>query len=93
MSLQGAFWRFAHERYQTRKPSKLFEAACLLWGLFWSVVFTSSVIWASVGVVGFFLILTFAVGPVAIGLLHRRIRMVREGGADALYRKRLANNG
>ena len=93
MSLQGPFWRFAHQRYQTRKPSRLFEIACLLWGLFWLIVFATSVIWASVGIVGFLMMLVFSAGPIAIALLHRRIRLVRENGSDALYRKRLASNG
>ena len=93
MSIRGAFWRFAHKRYQRRKPSKRFEVLMFGWGAFWFLIYAISFFsdWVRVSNVAGALV--FAGLPLLIGALHRRIRLERASGPDALYRKRLAANG
>jgi ACR3 family arsenite efflux pump ArsB len=92
MNVRGAFWRFAHWRYHPRRPSRVVEITLFTWGCFFAAAFLVSFVtdWAKVtNYVG----AVFFVGvPLSIGFLHRRIRLERSKGNDALYRKRLATN-
>lgn len=91
--MRAAFWRFAHSHYQTKKPLLLAEVALFVWFTFFALAYGSAMLagWLPTiieTVVGMMLI----VGPLAIGLLHRRIRIEAAKGPDALYRKRIAAN-
>ena len=91
--MKAAFWRFAHSHYQTKKPLLLAEVALFVWFTFFALVYGSAMLagWLPTiieTVVGVMLV----VGPLALGLLHRRIRIEAAKGPDALYRKRIAAN-
>ncbi len=90
MSLSAAFWRFAHERYQTRKPSLAFEFLCFGWASFWALALTAG---AVTGIGPFAGYLVFAIPwvgvPMALAIAHRTIRLEKRKGDDALFRKRL----
>lgn len=91
--MRAAFWRFAHSHYQTKKPLLLAEVAMFVWFTFFALVYGSAMLagWLPTIieiVVGVMLV----VGPLALGLLHRRIRIEAAKGPDALYRKRIAAN-
>ncbi len=92
-TVKAAFWRFAHSHYQTKKPLFLAEAALFVWFTFFALVYGSAVLagWLPTiieTVVGVMLVF----GPLALGLMHRRIRIEAAKGPDALYRKRVAVN-
>lgn len=89
--MKAAFWRFAHSHYQTIKPLVLAEVALFVWFTFFAIVYGCAVRagWLPTfieTVVGIMLV----VSPLALGLLHRRIRIEAAKGPDALYRKRIA---
>lgn len=73
------------------KPLFLAEVALFGWFTFFALVYGSAVLagWlptiieTAVGVM-------LVVGPLVLGLLHRRIRIEAAKGPDALYRKRIA---
>ncbi|PHQ62830.1 hypothetical protein [Sphingobium yanoikuyae] len=91
--MKAAFWRFAHSRYQGRKPMLLTDIAAFMWFGFFVLVYGSaiiagwlpSVIEAAVGIL-------LIGGPLLIGILHRRIRIEAAKAPDALYRKRIETN-
>lgn len=88
--MKAAFWRFAHKRYQIRKPSVLIDILAFTWFGFWALVYGSAVLagWvpsAPEALAGFALIGL----PLAFGVLHRRIRIEASKAPDALYRKRI----
>jgi len=91
LSVKAAFWRFAHRRYQIRKPSILAEAALFVWGGLWNVVFVASFVSDWVRVTNYIGTVIFAGLPLAMGFMHRRIRIERAKGTDALYRKRISS--
>jgi hypothetical protein len=64
-----------------------------MWGGLFVVVYLIGLLAGAVRSIHLAGFLLFAVLPIAIGLLHRKIRIVRADGADALYRRRLATNG
>jgi len=91
--MKAAFWRFAHRRYQTRRPRLLFEISAFLWGGLFLFLYGAALCMnfrANLPVLPAGLILSFV--PLALGFLHRRIRIEWLKGGDALYRKRLATN-
>ncbi|WP_230482101.1 hypothetical protein [Sphingomonas sp. Leaf21] len=88
--MKAAFWRFAHQRYQSRLPSRLTDYAGLAWALFFALVYAAALLagwWPNVpeAMVGAVLI----GAPLTLGILHRRIRLEASKGPDALYRKRV----
>lgn len=92
--MRAAFWRFAHRRYQGRKPKLLTDIAAFVWFTLFALVYggalakgwlPSTIIEAVVGIA--------LVGvPLTVGVLHRRIRIEAAKAPDALYRKRLEAN-
>ncbi|MDJ0641248.1 MAG: hypothetical protein QNJ15_00390 [Erythrobacter sp.] len=90
MSFTAAFWRFAHERYQIRKPSVAFEYACFVWACFWTFVLVAGAVADPGHIVGYLVFAIPSVGiSVALAIAHRKIRLEKRKGDDALYRKRL----
>lgn len=88
MGIRAAFWLAAHRRYQIRKPSIGAECAALTWFAFFAFVYGAALLkgWRTDftgAVIGFALVGV----PLIYVLAHRSIRIVRNKGADALYRK------
>jgi len=91
--VKAAFWRLAHSHYQTKRPLLLAQVALFVWFTFFALAYGSAMLagWLPSmieTVVGVMLV----VGPLVLGLLHRRIRIEVAKGPDALYRKRIASN-
>ncbi|MBO9623661.1 MAG: hypothetical protein J7500_13215 [Sphingomonas sp.] len=91
--MRAAFWRFAHQRYQTRKPLILADVAAFSWFAFFALVYGAALLAGWVpdvmeALVGILLV----GGPLMLGVLHRRIRIEAAKSPDALYRKRLQTN-
>jgi hypothetical protein len=88
--MKAAFWRFAHMRYQGRKPALLTDIAAFTWFTFFALVYGCALLagWRPdilEAVVG-----TILIGvPLVGGVLHRRIRLEAAKAPDALYRKRI----
>ncbi len=93
MNLRGVFWRFAHKRYHVRKPSIGFEIALFVWGGIFLVSFFTSFVTDWVRVTNVAGAIIFVFFPLTIAFLHRRIRLERAKGPEALYRKRVMTNG
>lgn len=93
LNLKAAFWRFAHWRYNSRKPSILPEIACFMWGGFWLFVYAAGFIADANYTLGY---LPFGIAatalPLTIGLFHRHIRLETLKGSNALYLKWLDAN-
>ena len=94
MNWRRAFWRYAHRRYQLRKPSVLWErlafGVAMFFGFIYAVAFWNDFegnLEVIPGVIG------FVVLPLALAIAHRRIRLERAKGGDTLYRKLLEYNG
>lgn len=93
MSLRRTFWRYAYRRYQIRKPSVLRERLAFGVAIFFALIYAIA-FWNDFernlevlpGVIG------FVVLPLALAVAHRRIRLERAKGRDALYRKLLASS-
>ena len=93
MNWTRGFWRFAHRRYQIRKPSVVRERLAFGIAAFFGFIYAIA-FWHDFegnlevipGVVGFVAL------PLFLAISHRRIRLERAKGADALYRKMLATN-
>jgi len=86
-----AFWRFAYKRYRGRRPSRLFELLLFSWATLFLAAYGGALIADFRYGLGFVIPGLFVVGlPLTFGLMHRRIRLERAKGPDALYRKRLA---
>ena len=88
--MRAAFWRFAHQHYQSRKPLILVDVAAFTWFAFFAVVYGAALLagWLP-NFIGVLVGLLLVGGPLALGVLHRRIRIEAAKGPDALYRKRL----
>jgi hypothetical protein len=88
--MRAAFWKFAHKRYQSRRPHVLVEFAAFSWFTFFTVVYGAALAagWIpdlTEALVGIALVAL----PFTAGVLHRRIRVEANKSPDALYRKRL----
>ena len=93
MKVRAAFWRFAHWRYNSRKPQLVTELACFTWSGFWSLVYVTGFIADTRQILGYLPFGSVVIGlPLAVGLLHRRIRLERLKGDNALYLKWLDAN-
>ncbi len=89
--LRAAFWRFAHKRYQMRKPMFLLELLGFLWSGFWGLLYAAALVIDPTQLVRSIPFLFVWIGiPLGITIAYRRIRREREKGDDALYRKRLS---
>lgn len=92
MRLKGAFWRFAHQRYQMRKPRWQWELIAFFWAGFFGLAYVIGLVADFRGTVAILPgAILFVVTPALLGWLHRVIRLERNKGSDALYRKRLAS--
>ena len=89
--MKAAFWRFAHRRYQGRKPMLLTDIAAFVWFTLFALVYggalakgwlPSTITEAVVGIV-------LIGAPFTVGVLHRRSRIEAAKAPDALYRKRV----
>lgn len=88
--MKAAFWRFAHMRYQGRKPMLLTDIAAFTWFTFFALVYGCAVLAGWKPGIPEALVGTVLVGlPLVGGVLHRRIRLEAAKGPDALYRKRI----
>lgn len=94
MNWRRAFWRYAYRRYQIRKPSVAWErlafGVAMFFGFIYAVAFWNDFqanLDVIPGVIGFVAL------PLALAIAHRRIRLERAKGGDALYRKMLEHNG
>lgn len=88
--MKAAFWRFAHQRYQNRKPLLLVDAAAFTWFALFALIYGAALLAGWLPdfievIVGLLLV----GGPSMVGVLHRRIRIEAAKAPDALYRKRL----
>jgi hypothetical protein len=94
VKLKRSFWRFAHRRYQIAKPGVLAEVAAFVWFGFFASVYAGAILagWRA-GFLQALVGLVLTVTPFAIGMAHRRIRIERAKGPDALYRKRSEYGG
>lgn len=86
--MKAAFWRLAFKLYSRRKPSRGFELFAL-WGVgamaaLYAYALTDTPSLAN----GLRLVIALLI--VAIGLAHRRVRLEREKGPNALYAKAFA---
>lgn len=88
--MKAAFWRFAHMRYQGRKPMLLTDIAAFTWFTCYALVYGCAVLAGWKPGIAEALVGTVLVGlPLVGGVLHRRIRLEAAKGPDALYRKRI----
>lgn len=91
MNWTRAFWRYAHRRYQIRKPSLLRERLAFglagFFGFIYAVAFWHDFEGNLEVIPG---VLALVVLPLFLAIAHRRIRLERAKGGDALYRKMLA---
>ncbi|OWK33160.1 hypothetical protein [Sphingomonas dokdonensis] len=96
--MSGMFWRFAHQRYHVRPPSRITELAALTGAVFFIIVYGAALLdgWplgTADALIGIALIGIALIGiPLASGIMHRRIRLEASKGPDALCRKRIATN-
>lgn len=94
MSFRRTFWRFAHRRYQMRQPSVVWEVLGFGTAAFFSCIYAIAFLKDFEGQIrtapGLIL---FVILPLTFAVAHRRIRLERKKGSDALYRKMLATNG
>jgi len=88
MPMSDWFWRLAFKIYNNRKPSLRFEAFAIGGGAIFAILYAVGVLLNPT--FGNTLRLIVAAAIVALGLAHRRIRLERQKGTDALYRKMLA---
>jgi hypothetical protein len=92
--MRAAFWRFAHKRYQIRKPLLLVDVAAFSWFAFFALIYGAALLAGWVPDVMEALVgLLLVGGPLMLGVLHLRIRIEAAKSLDALYRKRLQTNG
>jgi uncharacterized membrane protein (DUF485 family) len=92
--MKAAFWRFAHGLYQGRKPKLITEVAAFVWFAFFAFIYAGAFIagWMPTSIVEA-IVGTALIGvPLAVGILHRRIRIEAVKAPDALYRKRIENS-
>ena len=88
--MKAAFWRFAHQHYQSRKPLLLVDAAAFTWFAFSALIYGAALLAGWLPDFIELLVGLFLVGsPLLVGVLHRRIRIEATKSPDALYRKRL----
>lgn len=89
--MRERFWAFAHRHYHGKKPGRLVEAAFLVWGVFFVLVYVSAIVSGWVPQFGEAILgIVLTAAPIIIGLGHWRIRAEAAKGGDALYRKLLA---
>lgn len=88
--MKAAFWRFAHQHYQSRRPLLLVDAAAFTWFAFFALIYGSALLadWVP-NFIEVLVGLLLVGGPLIVGVLHRRIRIEAAKSPDALYRKRL----
>ena len=88
--MKAAFWRFAHQHYQSRRPLLLVDAAAFTWFAFFAPIYGSALLadWVP-NFIEVLVGLLLVGGPLIVGVLHRRIRIEAAKSPDALYRKRL----
>ena len=86
------FWRVAHRRYHHRVPGRLPEAALLVGGFFFLIVYSAALIagWKPGDGLDVILGLAMTLVPLVMGAVHWRIRVEASKGSDALYRKLVA---
>ena len=89
--MRERFWAAAHRIYHNKKPSRWAEAAMMVWGIFFLLVYISALFsgWKPdlvEAIIGLFL--TFV--PLTAGAMHLVVRVEASKGSDALYRKLLA---
>lgn len=86
--MEAAFWRLAFRVYAQRKPSKGFELFAV-WGVgAMAFLYAVAVMLNPTFANGLRLVIALMI--VIIGLAHRRVRLERNKGPDALYAKALA---
>lgn len=85
------FWRFAYRLYARRQPSIGFKLFTIVFMGFMALIYTYAV---SVNATpGNAIRLVVAMLIVGIGFAHRRVRMKRAKGPQALYAKAVAQDG
>jgi hypothetical protein len=82
------FWRLAFRLYNQRKPSLMFEAVAIGFGSLFAFMYLLAVYLNPVISNG--LRLLVAVCIMAFGIAHRRVRLEREKGPNALHQKMLS---
>lgn len=88
MSIRKAFWRYAHDRYHSRVPSRIVEWAAFAWGVFFVLVYSGALLrnWRPT-------LVELLLGAILVGsswlfwVTHRLIRLERRKGPNALYQK------
>lgn len=84
------FWRLAFKLYAARQPSIRFEVFAIGFGAFLVVMYLVAVIQNPTLPNSIRLFIAAII--VVVGLAHRRVRLERQSGPNALYRKMLATN-
>jgi hypothetical protein len=89
--MKAAFWRFAHRRYQGRKPKLITDIAAFVWFAFFVFVYGGALIagWIPTTIMEAIVGIMLVGVPLGVGILHRRIRIEAIKAPDALYRKRI----
>lgn len=87
--MKALFWRLAFKLYARREPSVGFDLFAIGGVGLFSVVYAGAVVMNPT--IPNALRLIVALTIVAIGLAHRRIRLERRRGPDALYMKVVAS--
>ena len=91
MRLRSAFWRFAHERYQSRAPRWQWELIAFFWAGLFGLAYLGGLLADFRGTLAILPgAILFVVSPALLGWLHRLIRLEQNKGSDALYRKRIS---
>ena len=89
--MRSKFWRWAYKRYNRRKPSRKFETFAIWFCGFMAVMYLAALV--QMPTTGNAIRLLVATSIVGLGLAHRRIRLERQKGPNALYKKMVALNG
>ncbi|WP_419809193.1 hypothetical protein [Sphingomonas sp.] len=89
--MTNVFWRLAYKLYARRNPSIWFELLAIGFVGFMALIYAYAV---SVNpITGNIIRLLVAVLIVSIGFAHRRVRLERAKGAEALSAKAMTRNG
>jgi hypothetical protein len=82
MNFRGAFWRFAHKRYQIRKPNLSWEITAYMWLVIAIPTYVFPLATDLDRYWKYLLPGIVAIGmPLVLALLHRRIRLERAKGS------------
>lgn len=89
--MTSVFWRLAYRLYARREPSIRFELFTIGFAGFMTLIYAYAV--SGNPTIGNAIRLLVATLIVGVGFAHRRVRIERAKGPQALYAKHRAQNG